>query len=76
MIENLPPGPATDHLRQTRRPGVYAALLQHVFPDELVIVRQETAELGVYACAASRGGRSSFAFWYAASGCCPRPWPR
>ncbi len=26
----------------------YAALLQHTFPDEPVIVRQETAELGVY----------------------------
>ena len=48
MIESLPPGPVLVTCDKHGGRAYYAALLQHVFPDELVIVRQETAELGVY----------------------------
>jgi hypothetical protein len=66
MLERLPREqcPAEDvHVLCDRHGGRarYAALLQHVFPDELVVVRQETSELGVYALTFA-GRRVEFRF--------------
>jgi hypothetical protein len=48
VLEALPPGRAVILCDKHGGRNYYAALLQHVFPDELVIVRLETATLGVY----------------------------
>ncbi|MEX2174048.1 MAG: hypothetical protein WD872_06780 [Pirellulaceae bacterium] len=49
MIERLPsPEPVQVVCDRHGGRARYAALLQHVFPESLVAVRQETAELGVY----------------------------
>lgn len=66
MLERLPleQCPAENvHVLCDRHGGRarYAALLQHVFPDDLVVVRQETAELGVYALTFA-GRRVEFRF--------------
>jgi hypothetical protein len=48
ILERLPPGRAVVFCDKHGGRMRYAALLQHVFPDELVLVRRETAELGIY----------------------------
>jgi hypothetical protein len=48
VLEPLPPGRAIVLCDKHGGRSHYAALLQHVFPDELVIVRHESADLGVY----------------------------
>jgi hypothetical protein len=48
VLESLPPGPALVFSDKHGGRTYYAALLQHVFPEELVIVRRETAALAVY----------------------------
>jgi hypothetical protein len=49
VLEGLPPGRAVVFCDKHGGRNYYAALLQHVFPDELVIARFEAADLGVYA---------------------------
>jgi len=48
VIENLPPGRAIVFCDKHGGRNYYAALLQHIFPDELVRVSLETTDLGVY----------------------------
>jgi len=48
VLESLPPGQAIVLCDKHGGRSYYAALIQHVFPDELVIVRHESADLGVY----------------------------
>ncbi len=48
VIEGLPPGRAIVFCDKHGGRNRYAALLQHVFPDELVIAKIEGAALGVY----------------------------
>jgi hypothetical protein len=48
VLENLPPGRAIVVCDKHGGRNFYAALLQHVFPDELVAVRHESAALSVY----------------------------
>lgn len=48
VLEPLPPGKALVLCDKHGGRTYYAALLQHVFPEELVIVRRETAALAVY----------------------------
>jgi ribonuclease HII len=48
VLEALPPGRAIVFCDKHGGRNYYAALLQHVFPDELVIARIEAADLGVY----------------------------
>jgi hypothetical protein len=48
VLERLPPGKAVVLCDKHGGRNHYAALLQHVFPDELVIVRCESAELSIY----------------------------
>lgn len=48
VLERLPSGRALVLCDKHGGRNHYAALLQHVFPDELVLVRVETAERGVY----------------------------
>ena len=48
VLERLPPSRAIVLCDKHGGRNYYAALLQHVFPDELVLVRLETADLGVY----------------------------
>lgn len=48
VLEALPPGPALVFSDKHGGRTYYAALLQHIFPEELVIVRRETAALAVY----------------------------
>lgn len=48
VLENLPAGQAVVFCDKHGGRMRYAALLQHVFPDELVRVTLETADLGVY----------------------------
>jgi hypothetical protein len=48
VLENLPPGRAVVFCDKHGGRNYYAALLQHIFPDELVRVSLETANLGVY----------------------------
>jgi len=48
VLVNLPPGPAVVFCDKHGGRNYYAALLQHVFPEELVCVRHESAELGIY----------------------------
>ena len=48
VLESLPPGGALVFCDKHGGRTYYAALLQHIFPEELVIVRRETAALAVY----------------------------
>jgi ribonuclease HII len=48
VLEGLPPGRAIVFCDKHGGRNRYAALLQHIFPDELVVARIETSELGVY----------------------------
>jgi hypothetical protein len=48
ILDDLPPGRAVVVCDKHGGRNFYAALLQHVFPEELVIVRQECATLSVY----------------------------
>jgi ribonuclease HII len=48
MLAELPAGPAVVFCDKHGGRNRYAALLQEVFPDELVRVRRESAELSVY----------------------------
>ncbi len=48
MLAELPPGPAVVLCDKHGGRNRYAALLQDVFPDELVRVRHQSAELSVY----------------------------
>jgi len=48
VLERLPEEPAIVTCDKHGGRDYYAALLQHVFPDELVRIRRETAELSVY----------------------------
>jgi hypothetical protein len=48
LIEELPPGDVLVFCDKHGGRAYYAALLQHVFQAELIIVRQETDESGVY----------------------------
>jgi len=48
VLERLPPGRAIVFCDKHGGRNRYAALLQHILPDELVIARIESAELGVY----------------------------
>jgi ribonuclease HII len=48
VLESLPPGPAVIFCDKHGGRMRYAALLQEVFPEHLVLVRQEGAELGIY----------------------------
>lgn len=48
MLERLPQGRAIVLCDKHGGRNHYAALLQHVFPEELVLVRVEEAELGLY----------------------------
>jgi ribonuclease HII len=48
VLERLPAGAALVLCDKHGGRSYYAGLLQHVFPEELVRVRQESAELGVY----------------------------
>jgi ribonuclease HII len=48
IIEGLPPGRTTVFCDKHGGRMRYAALLQHVFCEQLVIVKHETAELGIY----------------------------
>jgi ribonuclease HII len=48
VLESLPPGLAIIFCDKHGGRSRYAALLQEVFPEHLVLVRQESAELGVY----------------------------
>lgn len=48
VLEQLPSGRAIVLCDKHGGRNHYAGLLQHVFPDELVLVRVEAAELGVY----------------------------
>src|SRR5262245_17930633 len=57
VFENLPPGRAVVFSDKHGGRNYYAALLQHIFPDELVRVSLETANLGVYPV--RHGGRQS-----------------
>jgi ribonuclease HII len=49
ILERLPAGRAIVFCDKHGGRTYYAALLQHVFPDELVIVKLETAKLAIYA---------------------------
>ena len=55
MLERLPDQPAIVACDKHGGRNYYAALLQHIFPEELVRVRRETPELGVYEL--KHGGR-------------------
>jgi hypothetical protein len=48
VLEALPRGRAVVFCDKHGGRNFYAALLQHIFPDELVIVKHESAELSVY----------------------------
>jgi hypothetical protein len=48
IFEQLPPGRAVVFCDKHGGRNYYAALLQHIYPDELVRVVLETAQLGVY----------------------------
>jgi ribonuclease HII len=48
VLEELPQGRTVVVCDKHGGRNFYAALLQHVFPDELVVVRHEGAELSVY----------------------------
>jgi len=48
ILEALPPGRAIVFCDKHGGRNYYAALLQHVFPEELVLARQESPLLGVY----------------------------
>lgn len=48
IVERLPDGKAVVLCDKHGGRNYYAALLQHIFPDELVLVRQETSALGSY----------------------------
>jgi len=48
VLEGLPPGRAIVFCDKHGGRNRYAALLQHIFPDELVLARIETADLGFY----------------------------
>jgi len=48
VLQTLPAGRAVVFCDKHGGRTYYAALLQHIFPDELVIVRLETANLAVY----------------------------
>jgi ribonuclease HII len=48
ILADLPPGPAVVFCDKHGGRNRYAALLQDVFPEELVRVRRESAELSVY----------------------------
>jgi ribonuclease HII len=48
ILEALPPGRAIVVCDKHGGRNFYAALLQHVFPEELVVVRHESALLSVY----------------------------
>jgi len=48
IFEQLPPGRSVVFCDKHGGRNYYAALLQHIFPDELVRVVLETAQLGVY----------------------------
>lgn len=48
VLESLPAGRAVVFCDKHGGRTYYAALLQHIFPDELVIVRLEKADLAVY----------------------------
>jgi ribonuclease HII len=56
ILDRLPDEPAVVTCDKHGGRDYYAALLQHVFPDELVKIRKESAELSVYTVA--HGGRS------------------
>jgi ribonuclease HII len=56
VLDRLPDEPAIVTCDKHGGRDYYAALLQHVFPDELVRIRKETPELSVYVVA--HGGRS------------------
>jgi hypothetical protein len=49
VLESLPEGRAIVFCDKHGGRTYYAALLQHIFPDELVIVRFESANLAIYA---------------------------
>jgi len=48
VLENLPPGRAIVFCDKHGGRNYYAALLQHIFPEELVLARLETSDLGIY----------------------------
>jgi hypothetical protein len=48
ILQGLPPGPAIVFCDKHGGRNRYAALLQEVFPEQLVLVRQEGAELSTY----------------------------
>lgn len=48
LLEGLPPGNAVVLCDKHGGRNRYAGLLQHVFPDELVLVKGESAALGAY----------------------------
>jgi hypothetical protein len=48
VFENLPSGRAVVFCDKHGGRNYYAALLQHIFPEELVRVALETADLGIY----------------------------
>ena len=48
VVENLPPGRTVVFCDKHGGRNYYAALLQHVFEEELVLARLETNDLGVY----------------------------
>jgi hypothetical protein len=49
VLESLPPGRAVVFCDKHGGRNYYAGILQHVFPDELVLVKNESAALGCYA---------------------------
>jgi hypothetical protein len=55
VLETLPGGRAVVFCDKHGGRTYYAALLKHIFPDELVLVKLETANLAVYAV--KHGGR-------------------
>lgn len=48
VLESLPPEGAVVFCDKHGGRNHYAALLQHIFPEELVLVRHESAELSIY----------------------------
>jgi hypothetical protein len=48
VLEGLPPGRAVVFCDKHGGRNYYAALLQHIFPEELVLAKFEAADLGIY----------------------------